>query len=70
MKGAKDRFEEIAEDMGDKVYHLLGTRIAEGNIKVVYGLNGTIGKHGHFNHHPAKDIPSKSTFKISEEERL
>ncbi len=70
LAGAKIRFEELAEDMGDKVYENLGNRIAKGFIDTESGLNGNIERLGHFNHHPSKGIPAKLTFKILEDQRL
>jgi hypothetical protein len=70
LAGAKIRFEELAEVLGDKVYEILGNRIAKGQIETEYGLNGNIERHGHFNHHPSIGIPAKSTFKILENQIL
>jgi hypothetical protein len=64
LDGAKARFAEIAEDMGEKTYQILGNKIAKGHLTTECGLNGVIEKHGHFTHHPAKGIPSKPTFEI------
>jgi hypothetical protein len=66
LAGAKERFAEIAEDMGEKVYQIVGNKIAKGNITIECGLNGRIERHGHFNHHPAKGIPAQPTFQIFE----
>lgn len=66
LEGAKERFAEIAEDMGEKIYQIVGNKIAKGFITNECGLNGAIERHGHFNHHPAKNIPAQISFKISE----
>jgi hypothetical protein len=70
LSGAKIRFGELSEILGDKVYQILGNKIAEGYLENDYGLNGNIERHGHFNHHPATGIPIKSTFKILENQIL
>jgi hypothetical protein len=66
LAGAKERFAEIADDMGEKIYQIVGNKIAKGHISMDCGLNGEIERHGHFNHHPAKNIPAQVSFKISE----
>ena len=70
LDGANARFAEIAEDMGEKTYQILGNKIAKGQITTECGLNGRIEKHGHFTHHPAKGIPSKVTFTIFDNLKL
>jgi hypothetical protein len=70
LEGANARFAEIAEDMGEKAYQILGNKIAKGHITTECGLNGHIEKYGHFTHHPAKGIPSKATFSIFDNLKL
>jgi hypothetical protein len=66
LEGARERFDELSEDLGDKVYQILGTQIAQGKITAVCGVNGKIERLGHFNHHAASGVPAQKSFVIIE----
>jgi len=63
-KEAFDRFKDLEDDMGKKVYNFLGTNIAVGDITENDGVNGDYDDFGHFNHHPAMNGNYESKFKI------
>ena len=68
--GAKERFSELFDDMGSKIYQTIGNRIAKGIINEEDGVNGNIERLGHFNHHPALKTDYSKIFQILEEEKL
>ena len=70
LEKAKKRFQTLADSIGANVYATLGTNVAEGFITEKCGLNSDIDVFGHFNHHPAKDLPIQKTFFILESEKL
>lgn len=68
LAGAKARFGELRSMMGDKVYNLLGCKIASGSLDVDDGVVGGFGRYGHFNLHPAPDANFVAKFEIIQEE--
>lgn len=68
--GAKERFSELLDDMGSKIYKTIGNRISKGVITVESGVNGKIERLGHFNHHPALQTDYTQIFQILKEEKL
>lgn len=70
LEKAKKRFKVLADIIGENVYAILGTNIAEGFITEKCGLNSAFDDTGHFNHHPAEDLPAQKTFIILENEKL
>jgi len=63
-KQAYERFKDIEDDMGDKIFDRLGTKIASGIITKNDGVNGDFDDFGHFNHHPVKNNNYSQRFQI------
>ncbi len=70
LEKAKKRFKMLADTIGAGVYATLGTNIAKGFITEKCGLNSNTDEFGHFNHHPAEDLPAQKSFVILEDEKL
>lgn len=70
LEGAKERFSELYDDIGINVYQIIGSKIAKGSITINSGVNGQIERLGHFNHHPATEIPIISSFHILEKVKI
>lgn len=70
LDGAKSRFLELAEVIGEKIYQTLGTKIASGYLTSTSGVNGPIERLGHFNHHPALESNYATHFIILQNEIL
>lgn len=61
-----ERFNELKEYIGNKVYSTLGTRIAEGKINDTDGVTGKIERLGHFTHHSAASADYAKNFILLE----
>ncbi len=63
-KEAKDRFYVLQNSIGNRIYKVLGTQIAQGMITKQDGVNGSPDKVGHFNHHPVVGHDYGNRFEI------
>ena len=63
-----ERFNELKEYIGEKVYSTLGNRIAKGNIEGTDGVNGKIERLSHFTHHSAETADYANRFTLIEKE--
>lgn len=63
---ARKKFLFLKRQLTDKAYKYLGTKIAEGQIKPIFGLTNDINEEGHFTHYPYEAIELKDYFKIKE----
>lgn len=61
-----ERFNELKEYIGIKIYSALGTRIAEGKLNDTDGVNGEIERLGHFTHHSATPADYAKNFVLLE----
>lgn len=64
MQGAKLRYEELKDDICERVHYTLGNHIAEGKLLECDGVVGNIERFGHFNFHPSIKINFEEVFKI------
>lgn len=63
-KNAKERFEYLKETTCPIAYKVLGTNIAQCQIKEEDGVNAEPDNLGHFNHHPVKQHQYETRFVI------
>lgn len=70
LKGAKERFHELKNQIGENVYSTLGSKIAEGFLTNECGVNGKEERLGHFTHHPSMYGAYEKQFNILEDENL
>jgi hypothetical protein len=63
-ENAEIRFYELRELLQQKVYGILGTKIAVGKLTKQDGLNSKLDEKGHFNHHPVVEGAYNQRFKI------
>ncbi len=61
LEKAEHRFLQLKKRLGQEVYKILGTQIAQGQIVEEDGVNSAIDTNGHFTHHPS------TVFKYSKE---
>ena len=61
---AKNRFSEIKDTNGVKIYKTLGTMVAETNINEKDGVNSEPERTGHFSHHLVSGHEYESRFII------
>ncbi|MEN9609520.1 MAG: hypothetical protein RLZZ628_334 [Bacteroidota bacterium] len=70
LEGAKERFFELLDDIGEKVYQMVGNKIAKGSLLKADGVCGKVERLGHFTYHPAKEVELIARFTILESEKL
>jgi hypothetical protein len=63
-ENAETRFNELRELLQQKVYTVLGTKIAVGHLTEQDGMNSACDEKGHFNHHPVLTSRYNDRFKI------
>ena len=63
-ENAEIRFYVLKELMQQKVYTILGTKIAVGYLTEQDGMNSAFDEKGHFNHHPVAENSYSQRFKI------
>lgn len=63
-ENAETRFYELRELLQQKVYDILGTKIAVGKLTKQDGVNSKLDEKGHFNHHPIVEGHYNQRFKI------
>ena len=63
---ARKKFLFLKRQLTEKAYEYLGTKIAEGQIKPIFGLTNDANEEGHFTHYPYETIELKEYFKIKE----
>ncbi len=49
----------------EKAYKNLGTKLAIGNLKPIFGLTNNANKDGHFTHYPYEQVDLKDSFIIN-----
>ena len=55
LKTAESRFFKLKKRLGQEAYKILGSQIAQGQIKEADGVNSPTDLNGHFTHHPSMD---------------
>jgi hypothetical protein len=64
LEGSKERFAELKDHIGDKIYQTLGTKVATSFLTEEDGMNGEIERLGHFTHHSSEKADYTKTFII------
>lgn len=70
LEGAKERFLELFDDIGEKVYQGMGCKIAKGSLFEADGVSGKVERLGHFTYHPAQTVDLIARFTILESEKI
>jgi len=66
-ESAKKRFQYFYDGlMKEKAFKMLGTHIAEGNIKEIHGVNSIEDRRGHFSHFQYEKVDLSVIFRIIE----